>query len=133
MQNNKSLHPRDRKLKYANLLDVWNTWHRHYLNSPFPVAFQRYEDLLFHTSDATKEVCRLESSTKVTIFERAAKSHTFQTEVHSRLHMINAYGQRETACHGLSIEDVRWVEDRLDPELMGMFGYGQDLVHFCFD
>jgi len=49
---------RDKATRYESLMDLWHTWYGDWIhNSNFPALFIRFEDIIFHGEELTKQVC----------------------------------------------------------------------------
>lgn len=117
---------------HASLAEMWNDWYGEYAQADFPRIFVRMEDLVFHTSNVTEQICqcaggRLSTKRKFQYVRNSAKEdelHEFQYET-TMLDAMIRYGSatNQDRLKGMTQEDAAYAQSVLRPDLMDMFGY----------
>jgi hypothetical protein len=113
---------------HTSMVDFWNTWYQEYVQAPFPRLIVRFEDIIFHPVQVTKIACecaggRLNDGKFRYQVESAKRGAAHGKQKTSYVDSLIQYGSETGRYDGYSAEDLEFVQQHLDPELMKLFGY----------
>jgi hypothetical protein len=111
------------KQTWDSLAHLWSRWYRAYLEAPYPRLLIRFEDLLFHSEKIMQLIGKCVDA-KVNpdhyVQTSSSKSHGSGTDFTKA---IIKTGDAKARLQMLTVEDLRFAAEYLDPELMSMFRY----------
>eukprot|EP00980_Cylindrotheca_fusiformis_P009702 scaffold2143_cov125-Cylindrotheca_fusiformis.AAC.4 len=118
---------------HDSLLYLWNDWYNEYQTAHFPHLFVRFEDLVFHPKEVTKQVCECaggemrEDGKFIYIVDSAKKgigAHGSQSERTGYVDAMIKYGSHKRRYdHYQYREDLEYIRDHVDPTLMELMQY----------
>lgn len=117
-------------VEYDSLLHYWMAWYKEYLDADYPRLIVRFEDLQFHAKEMVTLVC--ECAGAVPRDPNAAFTYIVDAGKWGPGHrgkqtnLISAmikYGTDAKRFSGMTREDMEFVANNLDPELMELFKY----------
>lgn len=115
---------------HDSLVGFWNDFYRDYIQADFPRLMVRFEDLVFHPKQVTKLVCECAGGQlkHPNHFKYIVDSAKKGVGAHgkTRTNYVDAltkYGTEDGRYNGFAADDLEYVRQHLDPELMEMFGY----------
>jgi len=108
--------------RYDSLAAMWSKWNRVYTNATFPRLMVRYEDLLFHGEKVLQIVC--DCVGMPLLHENYV--YPFGQGIEELVSLLAAEGMKDENRHSsLTVDELRYLEEALDPKLMQIFGYAQ--------
>lgn len=111
-------------VEYASLVHLWNEWYRQYYDSHQPHMLVRFEDLLFHGPAVLSAISKCTGIRSTKPFEylvQASKSHGKPTN--DFVSAIIKYGDAVNRTQPMTEEDLQYVRDHIDTELLRVFQY----------
>eukprot|EP00586_Coscinodiscus_wailesii_P017989 CAMPEP_0172513402 /NCGR_PEP_ID=MMETSP1066-20121228/252328_1 /TAXON_ID=671091 /ORGANISM="Coscinodiscus wailesii, Strain CCMP2513" /LENGTH=295 /DNA_ID=CAMNT_0013293657 /DNA_START=373 /DNA_END=1260 /DNA_ORIENTATION=- len=112
-------------LQYANMVDLWNQFHKGHFNAAHPRLMIRYEDTIFHPKTVVKQVCECAGGIMRNKFNfriQTTKSHNGGPENMLVAAMIK-YGSVKMRLDGFTVDDAYFGKAQLDKELTAAFHY----------
>jgi hypothetical protein len=116
---------------HDSILHHWNDYYTEYNTANFPHLLVRFEDLIFHPEEVTKQVCKCAGGSMrkdgkfIYIVDSAKKGKTAHGSV--RTGYIDAIVKYGSAKHRYELykdkQDLEYVRDNVDPTLMEMLKY----------
>mmetsp|Transcript_27462 Transcript_27462/g.57309 ORF Transcript_27462/g.57309 Transcript_27462/m.57309 type:complete len:521 (-) Transcript_27462:51-1613(-) len=112
---------------YESLLDMWNHWYEEWDAQTFPHLTTRFEDLLFHGEEVTRQVCECVGGRFTDYFQYVEDSAKSQRGVHKGANgLVKAmlqYGDPEKRLGGFTDRDRWYASKTVDTGLMKKYGY----------
>jgi hypothetical protein len=117
--------------KYETLIGLWNDWYSEYevQADSFPLAYVRFEDLLFHAEHVVNSVCSCvgghrTNRGKFKYLEESAKGKNgTHAGANGLVSAILRYGNPRLRLEGWTKEDYSYTEEHLEHDLMKRYGY----------
>ena len=116
---------------YNTFVGMWNEWYGEYENhsSLYPIAYVRFEDILFHAVTVVNALCRCVGGRRrrgpFKYVEDSAKNSKFHPGSNGLLNAMIRYGDPKKRLEGWSKEDWEYARDHLDQKLMNKYGYSR--------
>lgn len=108
--------------RYDSLAAMWSKWNRVYADATFPRLMVRYEDLLFHGEKVVSIILDCVGMPML----RENYVYPFNQGLEELVSLLAAEGMNdESRQSGLTVDELHYLEEALDPKLMQTFGYGQ--------
>jgi hypothetical protein len=110
---------------YDSIAGMWSDWNGLYLNAKFPRLVIRFEDTIFHLETVMKKV-----SECVGIPMDGPLKYHLDSSKHLRssadfVSAMSRYGKAEGRYDGFSVQERKYLQTALDPQLMQIFRYPQ--------
>jgi len=137
-QTNVSFQP-NKVVAYKSLVHMWGEWVRAYADMKTPHLIVRYEDLLFNTEEVVKKICDCGGGVMVDGDFRQKSNPSKRGKEHQsiRQSMGEATTDRSKALaktgdpakrlEGYSANDLKFIRDSWDEELIKFFHYYHDV------
>lgn len=117
--------------KYDTLLGLWNDWYNEYEDqkNEYPLAYVRFEDILFHAEHVVNEVCScvggfITNKGKFNFKEDSAKPDKGTHKgANGLVSSILRYGNPRLRLEGWTKMDYDYAQEHLDKDLMRKYGY----------
>jgi hypothetical protein len=116
--------------KHDSILHLWNDYYQEYLHAGIPFLLVRYEDLVFHPEETTRQVCQCAGGKlrprKFRYIVNSAKKGVAAhgTERTGYIDAILRYGTEARRYDGYtSAADLQYIHDHVDPMLMELTRY----------
>lgn len=120
--------------QYKSMVEFWNQWYNAYVHIPpekFPWVIVRFEDLLFREEELVGELCSCVGGSIVDPEEyehvdgaaKAGVGHDLGTNSSDRAASFARYSDLEARENSWRPEQLEWIEERLDWDLMEALGY----------
>ena len=105
---------------YGDVVEMFNSWHRGWLESGARVVTLRYEDLLYRPVESTRNLCgaKFADGAPIAIYDKGTKHHRATNRSTSLQKYSNA--SRFLAFFDRAMSDI---ERRLDPAVLRNLGY----------
>ena len=95
------------QFEFPDLVQVWMDYYSRFRNNAsFPVEWVRYEDLLLHPEETTREYCR-HPVRKVEVLTKASKSH--RANETARADALQKYTNPDTVLADFTLEQLNYV------------------------
>ncbi|KAG7368441.1 hypothetical protein IV203_031184 [Nitzschia inconspicua] len=128
-QTTTSIKYADFRKRHDSILHHWNDFYQEYLHVNIPFMMVRFEDLVFHPKEVTTAVCQCAGGQMMNkkfsyIVESAKKGIGAHGKV--RTGFVDAlvrYGTELKRYNGYNEEDLAFVRDNIDNEIMSLMGY----------
>jgi hypothetical protein len=111
-------------------LHHWNDYYQEYLKIDIPIMMVRFEDLVFHPKEVTKQVCEcaggklINKNKFIYIVESAKKGVGAHGKVRTGfVDAIVRYGTEAKRYNEHTTPDLEFVRDNIDAELMDLMKY----------
>ncbi|KAL7522391.1 hypothetical protein ACHAWX_007075 [Stephanocyclus meneghinianus] len=117
--------------KYETLIGLWNDWYNEYEReaSKYPIAYVRFEDVLFHAEHVVTTVCscvggHITNKGKFRYLEQSAKvNNGTHAGANGLVSSILRYGNPKLRLEGWTKLDYDYTQEHLDQDLMDKYGY----------
>jgi len=118
--------------EYESLIYLWNNYYQDYKNIDIPFLLVRFEDLVFHPEETTRQVCECAGGEMYQkqfkyVVDSAKKGLTAHGKVTERTGYVDAmvrYGTLAKRYEKWDFgEDLDYVKKHVDPTIMKMMGY----------
>ncbi|CAJ1965928.1 unnamed protein product [Cylindrotheca closterium] len=125
------VHYAEMSKSHDSILHLWNDWYTEYRTATFPHLIVRFEDLVFHPEDVTKQVCecaggQMRKDKKFIYIVDSAKKG-LAAHGKNRTGYVDAivkYGSAARRYDGYEYkEDLEYIRKNVDPELMKAMQY----------
>ncbi|KAL7528163.1 hypothetical protein ACHAWF_002461 [Thalassiosira exigua] len=112
---------------YESLLDMWNQWYEEWEEQTFPHLTTRFEDLLFHGEEVTRQACDCVGGVFTNDFQYVEESAKPEKGVHKGANgLVKAmlqYGDPKKRLNGFTDRDRVYASRKADTDLMRKYGY----------
>mmetsp|Transcript_43352 Transcript_43352/g.104772 ORF Transcript_43352/g.104772 Transcript_43352/m.104772 type:complete len:510 (+) Transcript_43352:151-1680(+) len=125
------VHYAEMSKNHDSILHLWNDWYTEYRTANFPHLIVRFEDLVFHPQEVTKQVCECAGGSMrndgrfIYIVDSAKKGKAAHGK--NRTGYVDAiikYGSAARRYDGYQYkEDLEYIRDNVDPGLMEVMQY----------
>jgi len=125
------VHYAEMSKNHDSILHLWNDWYTEYRTADFPHLIVRFEDLVFHPEEVTKQVCHCAGGEMrkdgkfIYIVDSAKKGKAAHGK--NRTGYVDAivkYGSAARRYDGYRYkEDLEYIRDNVDPQLMDIMQY----------
>ena len=131
--------PTDLRVQYATtfgnydtLIGLWNDWYNEYEDQVdnFPLAYVRFEDLLFHAEHVVTSLCSCVGGQMILhkgkfkyVEESAKPNRGVHAGASDLVSAILRYGNPELRLEGWTKEDLDYAKQHLDQNLMDRYNY----------
>jgi len=125
------VHYAEMSKNHDSILHLWNDWYTEYRTANFPHLMVRFEDLVFHPEEVTKQVCHCAGGEMrkdgrfIYIVDSAKKGKAAHGK--NRTGYVDAivkYGSAARRYDGYRYkEDLEYIRDNVDPQLMDIMQY----------
>lgn len=120
--------------EWDSLAHYWNWWNRQYyqIKDTYPHIFVRFEDMLFYPSKVTELICKCAGGQPRWDSNFTYESNNIKAGRHdnkSDTSMVKAmirYGQKRNRIKGFMKEDLQYVMDFIDMDMMKLFHYSTE-------
>ncbi len=118
-----------RYMRYSNLMDMWNTYYKHYLNANFPHLIVRYEDILLYPNEIVTQICDCVGGTihnnerGIHLDQHSAKDENIFGKSGNLMESLQRYGNVKLRTEHLSEGDMISTEEYIDKNIMNLFQY----------
>lgn len=116
-------HTKRRHDTYESIVHLWNGWNRQYLDAEFPRLIVRYEDTIFHAEEVMKMVSECAGVPLASPFKYMSGRAKHHGKSLDFLHVLEKTGNRSSRLEGYSKEDLGFIQETIDGELMRVFNY----------
>ena len=123
-----------RSTKYSNLIDMWNTYYKDYLNVTFPRLIVRYEDILIHADEIIPKICtcvggKIHNNQRgINLIKHSAKDQQIFGITGNLIEGLSRYGNVKLRTAHLSQGDMIYSKENIDNDLMTLFRYKQPTI-----
>lgn len=114
---------------YDTLVEMWQEWYTEYeeQSTIFPLAYLRFEDILFHAEHVVDTVCKCVGGRRrrgpFKYLEASAKQKGTHEGANGLVSAIIRYGNPGKRLEGWTKGDWEYAKDHLDQSLMKKYGY----------
>lgn len=123
-----------RSTKYSNLIDMWNTYYKDYLNATFPRLIVRYEDILIHADEIIPKICtcvggKIHNNERgIHLIQDSAKDQQIFGKTGNLIESLSRYGNMKLRTAHLSQGDLIYSNETIDNDLMRLFQYNKPRI-----
>lgn len=124
--------------EFPSVAHFWSQWYNEYKEANYPRLIVRFEDLIFHPQELLSTVCACAGAVPkpdedgITAFRYVVGEGKWGSSVHKgSSNLISAmirYGTDSGRLHSLTMDDLNYAHEHLDPELLRIFQYASPMA-----